>query len=157
MSPERRQRGATLLVVLVMLAMITLFVISMLRLSNANLTLVGNMQVQRQLEASAQQAIEQSISTIGFFTDVSTGVPGNSGAWPGGTDRVTTSVNNHAVTVDRPVCVSSQIAEGYSAASQVAPEDTHWEVSATAADSVTGASVNLSQGFKIRLAAGSCP
>lgn len=147
------QRGATLLVVLVMLVMITLFVVSMVRLSSTNLKVVGNMQSQRQLEASAQQTVEEKISTITFFNDAA----GNTGTWPAGTNTITASVNSYTVTIDRPTCVYSQVAEGYSATSTISPEDNNWEVKATATDPLTGASVELTQGLKMRMTAGNCP
>lgn len=153
MRAAPNQRGATLLVVLVMLVMITLFVVSMVRLSSTNLKVVGNMQSQRQLEASAQQMIEEKVSTITFFNDAAT----STGTWPAGTNTVVASVNSYTVTVNRPTCVYSQVAEGYSATSQISPEDNNWEVQASATDPLTGASVQLTQGLKMRMTAGNCP
>ena len=148
-----RQSGATLLIVLVMLVVITLFVVSMIRLSSTNLKVVANMQAQRALEASAQQAIENKISSITFFNDA----VGNSGTWPSGTNSINVSVNGYTVAINRPICTGSQPAEGYSAVSQISPEDTTWEVSATSTDSVTAASVQITQGLKMRLPASNCP
>ncbi|MBI4291463.1 MAG: hypothetical protein HY661_08300 [Betaproteobacteria bacterium] len=153
MKPTGNQLGATLLVVLVMLVMITLFVVSMVRLSSTNLKVVGNMQAQRQLEASAQQTVEEKVSTVTFFNDA----VGNTGSWPAGTTSITASVNSYTVTIDRPTCVFSQVAEGYSATSAISPEDNNWEVKATATDPLTGAAVELMQGLKMRMTAGSCP
>lgn len=147
------QRGATLLVVLVMLVMITLFVLSMIRLSNTNLKVVGNMQAQRALASSAQQAIENSISTIAFFGDA----VAETGQWPAGTNSVNQTVNGYTVAIARPTCVFSLPATGYSATSNISPEDTHWELAASATDPVTSAQTSLVQGVKIRLAAGNCP
>lgn len=154
MKPSfRRQSGATLLVVLVMLVMITLFVVSMIRLSSTNLKVVGNMQAQRALEASAQQAIENSISTYAFFSDAA----GNTGQWPAGTNTLYPNVNGYQIAISRPACVSSTTATKYTLTSNIAPEDTNWEVSAGSTDPVTGAQVNLSQGVRMRLPAGNCP
>jgi len=149
----RKQGGATLLIVLIMLVMITLFVVSMIRLSSTNLKVVGNMQAQRALEASAQQAIENSISTYAFFSDAAN----NTGQWPAGTPSVPKAVNGYPITMYRPACVSSKIATNYTLTTNIAPEDTDWEISAGATDSVTGAQVNLSQGVRMRLPAGNCP
>ena len=147
------QRGATLLVVLVMLVMITLFVLSMVRLSNSNLRVVGNMQSQRALESSAQQAVETNLSSITFFNDAA----GNIGMWPAGTTSLDQTVNGYTVTIKRPSCVFSLPATGYSAVSTISPEDTHWEIAANAADSVSGAQTSIVQGVRIRLPAGNCP
>lgn len=148
-----RQRGATLLIVLVMLVVITLFVVSMIRLSSTNLKVVANMQAQRALEASAQQAIENKISSITFFNDA----VGNTGTWPSGTNTIDVNVNGYTVTMNRPICTGAVPAQGYSAVSQISPDDTTWEVATTSTDSVTGASVQITQGLKMRLPAGNCP
>ena len=149
----RSQRGATLLVVLVMLVMITLFVLSMIRLSGTNLKVIGNMQAQRALESSAQQAIETSISTASFFEDTAT----NTGQWLAGINSVPLTVNGYTVVINRPTCVLTQPATGYSAVSGISPEDTNWEVAASATDPVTGAQTSIVQGVKMRLPAGNCP
>jgi hypothetical protein len=150
-----RQGGATLLVVLVMLVMITLFVVSMIRLSSTNLKVVGNMQAQRALEASAQQAIENSISSYTFFSDAAN----NTGQWPAGNPYLSPApvVNGYVIQISRPGCISSGTATGYSLTSNISPEDTNWEVPASSTDSLTGAQVNLVQGVKMRLPAGNCP
>lgn len=147
------QRGVTLLVVLVMLVMITLFVLSMVRLSSTNLKVIGNMQAQRALESSAQQAIETNMSTSTFFEDTAT----NTGLWAGGVASVNLVVNGYTVTVNRPACIYSTTATGYSALAGISPEDTNWEVAASSSDSLTGAQMSMVQGVKIRLPAGNCP
>lgn len=147
------QRGMTLLVVLVMLVMITLFVLSMVRLSNTNLRVVGNMQSLRALESSAQQAVETSLSSIAFFDDAA----GNTGQWALNKASQDQTVNGYTVTIKRPGCIFSTPATGYSAVSTISPEDTHWEVAASASDSVSGAQTSLVQGVRIRLPAGNCP
>lgn len=152
-SPRGRERGATLLVVLVMLVMITLFVVSMIRLSSTNLKVVGNMQAQRALESAAQQAVEERISTITFFNEAIAGT----GTWAGGVTSVDQTVNAYTVAIAKPTCVYSAPAEGYSATSTISPEDTYWEIQASSTDSFTGARVTLVQGVKMRLPAGNCP
>ncbi|OWW21865.1 PilX N-terminal domain-containing pilus assembly protein [Noviherbaspirillum denitrificans] len=57
-----RQQGATLVVGLIMLALITLTVTTALTLSSTNLKSVGNMQVRNEAIAAANNAIEQVIS-----------------------------------------------------------------------------------------------
>ena len=153
MKMLRFQRGVTLLVVLVMLVMITLFVLSMVRLSSTNLKVIGNMQAQRALESSAQQAIETDISASSFFEDTAT----NTGLWTGGVASVNVVVNGYTVMVNRPACIYSAPATGYSAISGISPEDTNWEVGASSSDSLTGAQMSIVQGVKIRLPAGNCP
>ena len=59
----RHQRVVTLLVSLVMLVVLTIFAISSFNLSSINLRISGNFQQQRFMEATAQQALDQVIST----------------------------------------------------------------------------------------------
>ncbi len=148
-----RQSGATLLIVLIMLVMITLFVVSMIRLSTTNLKVVGNMQTQRAMESSAQQAVENSISTVTFFNDAAN----STGQWPTGTATISQTVNGYTVAIARPVCIYSIPATGYSATSSISPEDTSWEIGASSSESSTGAQIEMAQGVKIRLPAGNCP
>ena len=147
------QSGSTLLVVIIMLVMITLFVISMIKLSNTNLKVVGNMQSVRALESSTQQAIEGKITSISFFNDAIAGT----GDFSGGAASVSQTVNGYSISITKPVCIASQVASGYSATSTISPEDTYWEVPATANDSMTGTQISVTQGVKMRLPAGNCP
>lgn len=61
MNLKQRQSGATLVVSLIMLVVLTLLVVSAIRSSNTNLRIAGNMQVQAEATAAAQQVIEQVI------------------------------------------------------------------------------------------------
>lgn len=56
-----RQTGATLVISLLMLTVLTLLIVSAMRSSNSNLKIAGNMQVQSEAVAAVQQAIEQVI------------------------------------------------------------------------------------------------
>lgn len=153
MNRPSAQRGATLIVVLIMLVVITLFVVSMVRLANTNMAVVGNMQEQRRLESAAQQAIEDKISSITYFNDAIAGT----GTWAGGVTSVNSTVDGYTVTLSKPTCIYKQTAEGYSATAVISPEDTYWEQTVTSTDSsVSGASVTLTQGLKMRLTSGNC-
>lgn len=148
-----RQQGATLVIALIMLVIITLFAVTMVRISNSSMQVVGNMQVQRSLEATAQQAVEAKVSTVTFFNDAVDGV--GQFASPG-TTSVVSSVNATNVTIQKPVCVGQKEASGYTLGSPLTPQDNVFEVKATATDSVSSASVELVQGFKIRMTADTC-
>jgi len=63
----RRQRGATLLVTLIMLVVLTLFALTGFNLSSVNLKIIGNFQQQKSTEAVVQQALEYLISTPTAF------------------------------------------------------------------------------------------
>jgi len=149
-----RQRGATLVVSLIMLTMITLFALSMIRLSSTNMKVVGNMQTQQALAASAQEAIEGLIGSSNFYTDQINGT----GPWAGGqtTYAVPQTINGYTVTLNKPKCVGGATAQGYSAVAGTAPQDTYWEVEAIAGDSATGAAADVIQGVKVTLPGGNC-
>jgi Tfp pilus assembly protein PilX len=61
-AAPRTQAGATLLVSMIFLMVITLIVVSSIKAVNVNTKLVGNMQTQKEAGAAAQQAIESTIS-----------------------------------------------------------------------------------------------
>ena len=63
-----QQRGATLVITLVMLVLITLFAIAAITLSNSSSKVVGNMQAKKTTDAMAQRVVDQVISE-GLFGD----------------------------------------------------------------------------------------
>jgi hypothetical protein len=76
----RGQGGATLLIALIMLAVISLLAASSLNTINMNLKVVGNMQSRGEALHAAQQAIETVISTPQFVADPANAVPDPCGA-----------------------------------------------------------------------------
>jgi Tfp pilus assembly protein PilX len=153
MSTRHRQHGATLVVSLVLLVVLTLLVMSTLTASNTNLRVVGNMQAQRQLEATAQKAIEDRITTFAFFR----AAIDNTGVWGGGTPSLSFVENAYNVTVFRPTCTYTAPEEGTSALNPLVPEQTTWSVRATATDPITGGRVDVTQGVRMRMLANNCP
>ena len=163
-----RQQGATLLVVLIMLVMVTLFVVSMIQLSGTNASVVGNMQAQRMVETEAAQAVEIVINKYNFFDDAIN----NQNAWASNKTSLTlaelwtaypltgasgtTPAMQSTITVARPQCIYSATATGYSALSNVSPQDTAWDLQVNAADNFTGAVTEIHQGVRMRLPSGSC-
>jgi len=158
----------TLLIALIMLVVITLFVVSMIRLSNTNSAIVGNMQAQKGIESEAQQSIEIALNKYQFFDDAIQGT----GAWTlsppsilaatlwsayaptGATSAPATQADT--ISTYRPQCLYFEPSTGYSALSGIAPQDTYWDLKVTASDSKTGASTEIHQGLQMRLPAGNC-
>jgi len=138
-----RQRGATLLVVLVMLVVITLLGIASIRMSSSSLLVIGNMQSRKFVENWALQGIEQVMNSIAPFNAPSSAV----------TVTVPSGVN---IAVSNRTCQFSTPASGYSAIAAIVPEDNQWEFDVTVSDSFTGARTKMLQGVKIRQLAGSC-
>ena len=138
---RKRQSGATLVVSLIMLVILTLFAVSAINTSSVNLQVVGNMQILKTMESAAQNGIEQVISSIGSFN----------------TPQVQPlTVDGYPVTVSKPQCLYTNPAKGYSALSGVAPVDTDWELNAKVNDPSSGAKAAIYQGVRIRLTAGAC-
>lgn len=149
---HRQQRGVTLLISLIMLLVLTLFAVTMIRLSNTNVVVVGNMQAQRALVAAAQQAIETDLNSASFYNDQIN----QTGPWAGGVTTSTSNINSYTVTLNKPKCIYTTKSAGYSAISNVAPDDDYFEVSSTSTDPITGASTTVVQGVKVTLPQGNC-
>lgn len=138
------QRGATLVVVLIMLVILTLFAIAAVNLSSANLKVIGNMQARTAAEAAAAFAVEDTLSSINWFT---------AGA---ATVRNVAAPNGLTAQVEARSCKYALPATGYSAIQPIVPEDTAWEFRVEVTDPVSNAKVAMTQGTKIRLLAGNC-
>jgi Tfp pilus assembly protein PilX len=130
------------MVSLVMLVMLTLFVVSSINLSSADLRIVGNLQSKRSMSNSAQQAIEQVISSIANFDAP---LP------------QTVTVNGIPVSVSAAGCLGTSPATGYSAVSNITIHDINWSLTATATDPITGATATVTQGVRIRMPTNYCP
>ena len=76
----QRERGATLLVTLIMLIMLTLFAISAMNTSTDNLKMVGNMQERAEAFEAAQATIETAISSPLFTRTPGNAIPNACGA-----------------------------------------------------------------------------
>lgn len=131
-----KQRGATLFMTLIMLVVLTLFVVSAITTSTVNLRVVGNMQVQHQAEAAAQQAIEQLASDKANFTTPA---------------AHTYTINGYTVTVAKPLCRKWAAFDGNGL--QVTPANqTWWEITARVNDANnTDAVAIVHQGVKMAL------
>lgn len=69
MKKHATQRGTTLVVVLIFLALMTLFGISAFNSSTSNMRIVGNTQARQESLSAAQLAVEQTISSSMFYTN----------------------------------------------------------------------------------------
>jgi Tfp pilus assembly protein PilX len=79
-SPSSRQQGATLVVGMIMLILISLLAVASFRLGKSDLQIVGNMQQRKQALSAAQQTIEQVISSTKFTATPTNAVPFPCGA-----------------------------------------------------------------------------
>jgi Tfp pilus assembly protein PilV len=167
-----RQRGASLVVSLIMLVMITLLALSVINMSTMNLRVASNEQIRTQQVASAQQAIEQVAST-NFPANpqpVAVAVDVNGDGSPDYNVQVAKPVCNNSVPiklVELDIAQSSDVACFASAASSGSGAvgsagsgnsvcaNTQWDVSATATDTAnSGATVTVHQGVGQRVPIG---
>ena len=169
------QRGATLIVSLIMLMLITLMAVTSFRLLKGNLQIVGNLQQRNEGLAAAQGAIEQVISSTQFTTTPANAVPNPCLAanttcvdvnGDGVTDvSVAVAINCVAVV---PVAISSlnpnstndqncvgNVNQTFgtpgSSSNTSNCTDTVWDTQATATDSVTNAQYVVNEGVAVRL------
>ncbi|MDH4570672.1 hypothetical protein E8E95_28670 [Pseudomonas sp. BN414] len=160
-----RQRGAVLLVALIMLLLVTLLAVSGFNMTQTNLKVVQNMESRNLAKYAANAAIEEAISSVQFLSS------------PGSVFQENCEESNRkcydfdgdgrkdvAVKMDTPSCVivlpiknSELDADNASDASCFIQGqlnsmcvNTVWEMRATATDAVTGAEITVLQGVAVR-------
>jgi Tfp pilus assembly protein PilX len=177
----RRQRGATLIVSLIMLVLITLLAVSSFSLGKGNVQIVGNMQQRSQIFAAAQQAVATTISNRQF-----TLTPTNFIAAPcNGNNTVCVGVNGDGnpdinvlltaacdsilpITViqaqNDPTLVNCVIGAGQNTGQVGATNGNSlcahsvWDVQASATDTLTGANAVIDEGVGVLVPATTvCP
>lgn len=174
MKQRTQQTGATLVMGMVMLTLVTLLVVYAIRAGNTNLRIAGNMQVQSEAQQATQQAIEQLIEQIrsagsmalipaqtitvrsaGASYAVSTRSLGTAGACLMEVPVANADLDP-ARAEDIP-CFESQDADkairadGTLSTSPSACKQQHWELQASVNDPVSGAQVSQVQGISIRV------
>lgn len=147
------QRGATLIVGLIMLTVITLLTISGFTMSGGNLQAVGNMQHRNEAIAAANMAIEQTIN-INFSTIDPANYPSAVNI-----DIDQDNTADYVVNINQPICLKDSPAPvNLGSLSGVNSNVTNssdfltlWEINVTAQNLATGTSVTAKQGINKRL------
>jgi Tfp pilus assembly protein PilX len=152
LSRAPNQRGAALVVGLIMLVLITIMLVSALVLSSSNFRSVSNMQFREEALAAANRAIEQVISS-------------NFTAEPKA-EEVLVDIDNdgdtdYVVKVDQPTCISASIAfEAEPSSTSLPPAmnvagtwNTVWDIRASVDNegNVGGAAVSVRAGVRALL------
>jgi Tfp pilus assembly protein PilX len=138
----QRQRGAVLLITLIMLSVMTLFGLSMLNMQSTEWRVVSNVQSSLRLQADVQQAIEDILSDPTFFSAPA---------------ARSVTVNGNTVAIASPVCTGVNRISGYSAVWNVSVYESAWTVQASATDTVTAAVARVIQGVRVSSVSGDCP
>ncbi len=137
-----RQRGATLIITLVMLVLLTMFAVSAITLSASTSKVVGNMQAKKTVDAIAQRVVDQVISE-GLFGD-KRAVPVTPSWTPAG---MTIQVTERHCKAFSPQLLDPQLGTST------------WEFDVCIRDRFTGAKSYIRQGVAVKtLTAGTpCP
>lgn len=165
----KHQRGATLLVALIMLVLMTLAAIMSFNMARSNAVIIGNQQAVQATNDVAKQALEEVMSHT-YFADSPTAPFGNSNQKTfdinsDGTPDVTVTMTPKpcvkAVTV-LPVDPSDTTSQGCVGGAQqnlgvegaaswgTSCADVIWELTAEAKDAVTEAKTVAVQGVRVR-------
>lgn len=154
-----RERGATLVIGMIMLVVITLMVLAAFRLSSTNLQAVGNMQFRNEATAAANKAVEQDIQNLPFTNTDTIPVAINDPANPSYTVNVT------------PTCIRESLAstganaqsdcsynlDGTITCASATPSfATVWDMQATVTDATTGSSMIVHHGVAAYLNQSQC-
>lgn len=171
-SCQRRQRGMSLVVGVIMLVLLTLLAISAFQASNVNLRIAGNMQVRQETLAAAQTAIENVLSSPAFI-DPTTPPPAatvnlNGASFtvnfaPAPACKSIVDIPSEDLVPSNPddfVCIPSSALPGsgsgifLAGGPPTAPSycsNTRWAVIANVADPNTGANATIEQGAAVRM------
>lgn len=168
LAKRRDQRGATLLVGLIMLILLTLHALAAYTTSTVQLRIVGNMQDKQDAQAAANLALGQVLSSSEFISR-----PHGIAATPLDIDingdnasdyRVTVTPTCTAVTplramdLDPGVPEDFQCLAGTALAGASLCADSRWNLQAIAVTApgaaATGATTEINQGATVRIGAG---
>lgn len=144
----RGQKGATLIVGLIMLLLFTLMISSAFMMSSTNLKAVGNMQSRSEALAAANMAINLVLSTP-FAADPTA-------------DTVEVDLNDDGafdftVNIAEPECIAASVASDSPPSSVSLPSmssitwNTVWEIRASVSDPVSGAAAVVRSGVRVLL------
>lgn len=177
--PPQRQRGATLIVGLIMLVLITLLALTTYNMSRSGIQVVSNMQARAEGETAARQVIEETISSTQFFSTPASALkePCNGeqntrcvDVNGDGTDDVKVALTPAPACIRARSVMNTQLdvsdeedvgcalgaSQSFGVAGSVTGEslcaDSLWELRAVATDTVTEATVEVTQGVAVRVA-----
>ena len=152
-----RQRGAVLIVALLMLLVMTSLGVSTITSTNMTLQLVQSQQRQQETRQAAQNSINYLLSDIDYYVNNSSYLDGNGDFSLSFPSNVS---NGMAVTVNSLQCLLQATPAGCSlleGSSAPCHPEYYWEADVSVTDNVSGASSNIIEGFKFRYLEGYCP
>jgi Tfp pilus assembly protein PilV len=147
-NPAKKQRGATLVVAMVMLLLLMVMVGSAYTLSGSNLKAVGNMQFRNEAIAAANVGIERVLSSA--VTAAPTA------------EQLNVDINNdgtsdYLVSMATPTCQRATLSPSSVPSSLNLPGmtsnnwNTVWDLDANVSDPVSGSAVRVRSGVRVLL------
>lgn len=172
MTSAKKQQGATLIISLIMLMVVTMLVVYSMRSGNTNLRIAGNMQFQAEAYAATEVGIEQLIEQI-RATDLISKIPAQTipvslnglqynvqAAAPGKCLMEVTVLNDSLKDTPEDQPCRSEIGKdiilGFDGKPITAPSECKnqlWELRADVIDSMSGARLTQIQGLTVRVPA----
>lgn len=156
--PSFKERGAVLLVGIIILVLISLFVVAAFRISTTNLAAVGNMQFRAQALAAAELAIERKLG-LEVSDTASVSLPENVDLDGNGSNEFSVSVTRSCLRA-WPIVATSPPGSGSSASLgfTIGPKEYYimLDYRAQVSDTTTGAVATIHQGFKKRVSQSDC-
>ncbi len=176
----RRQQGMTLVIGLIMLIMISLAAVASYQMSKTSTAVIGNMQFQNEAVASADNVIQEALSTVRMFetpaavltntcngpntkcfdyngdslddVEVTLETPACIKVQP----RLTTSLDLDTIVDGRPLdeaCTAQSVLSGIEGGSSGVSlcSNSTWELTAVVTDVMTNASVRVTQGADVQI------
>ena len=161
----RAQRGAVLVVALLMLLVLTTLGVATISSTNINLQLVQSQQRQQETEQVAENAINYLLSDVDYYENNSTYLDGNGDFTLSFPSDVS---NGMDVTINSVKCIFGAVVPGDSLGGGATkgiflesgeaaedfgpgpPKEYYWETNITVIDSSSGASSTFIQGFKFK-------
>jgi Tfp pilus assembly protein PilX len=164
-SPAQRQRGATLVVAMIMLIVLTMFALTAMNASNTNLKIASNTQMRAEVTAAVQQEIDKVVSTNFALNPASV-----AGSKP--VDINNDGTVDYNVVIATPECIASQgvLQKSLDVVNNAADRkcsrgqgqqysycyNTRWDVGGNATDPLSGATMTIHQGVSMRVAKSTC-
>ncbi len=162
----RRQRGATLVIGLIMLVLLTLMAVSSFNLGKSNLQIVGNMQFRNQTQRAAEEAVETAISaTASISTPSTASVDVNGDGTPDVAITITPTLTqayvkknsainmNNAAEVGCTLGTAQTFGQVGTATGNSLCAATLYDLRVDARDTVTNTTIELHQGISIQVPA----
>jgi len=154
LATTNRQAGATLVVGLIMLVLITLMLITALNLGTANFRTVSNMQFRDEAIAAANKAIQQVVGSPFTTAPAPQSIQVD-------LENTSPATYDYTVNIATPVCVSATVAASSDPSSVSLPGgmsaestwNTVWDIDATVsgANNVGAAAVEIRTGVRVLL------